>query len=83
MLPCLCVLMVSKFEQKAKALVEQAGTKPVLVSYSSDPSALLLSATATSTAANKSVFRKGRVLVEFLLQRVLYKFLDRGWAATP
>ena len=78
MLPCLCVLMASKFEQKAKALVEQAGTKPVLVSYSSDPSALLLSATATSTAANKSVFRKGRVLVEFLLQRVLYKFLDEA-----
>ena len=74
-LSTLCVLLLAHSQKKAKALVQQAGQKPVLVSYSADPSALLLTDTATSSST-PSLTRKGRVLVDFLLQRVVYKFLD-------
>ena len=77
----LCLVLQQMLRKKAKNMVANAGTSPLLVSFSSDPSALLLSSTTKSSSSAGSVHRQGRVLVELHLQRTVYKhFLEKGLA---
>ena len=75
------LLLHQALKSKAQKMVQLAGNTPLLVSFSSDPSSLLLASTTKSSSSAGTVVRQGRVLVELLLQRTAYKhFQEDGLA---
>ena len=68
----LCLFM----EDRSTAFVEKHSQDPILVSFSSDPSSLLLPVGQAASFSEMRFKRTGRELIELLLQRVVYKSMD-------
>ena len=60
-------------KNRAVSLIQAHEQDALMVSYCSDPTPLLLDATATSTWGSSLVVRQGKVLSELLMQRTLVR----------
>ena len=63
-------------EGSSLSFVQTHSQDPILVSFSSDPSSLLLPVSTTSAVAGQTFKRSGHDLIELLLQRLVFKWLD-------
>ena len=62
--------------QKVYAFLQRAKDEPVLFSYSADATPLKVASTSVHSSGSGQVVRKGRDLVELLLQRGLFKTIS-------
>ena len=73
LLPQIIEVVKRQMKRKAAQLIEAAGEDAIFYFYSCDATPLKCSFSTVQLAGDKRIFRKGRELTEFLLQRAFLK----------
>ena len=68
--------LLTFMEDASVSFVRNHSQDPILVSFSSDPSSLLLPVSTSSSVVGQTFKRSGHELLELLLQRLVYKWQD-------